>query len=848
MKNKTFWRSLRLFTLFLLIALGMGWNVSNASLAHATTSTVSADGLVAYWMFDDGAGTSLSDSSGNGHTGTIYGATWVPGKIGQALRFDGASTYAQVPDAPDLSGWDKYSMEAWIYLNGLSQDNWQYVLEKDGCTSSSYGFVWRQVGWRTPEDPDRLASFFSPAADQSFLIQYANESDGPVKPSELDHAWHHFAATYDGTTLIGYLDGKQVDAIPATGAVRASTGALYIGGMDSCPDFPRHFQGDIDELKIYSRARTAAEIAKDANSIGCSVSELKSAINAANANPDPTTIELAAACTYTLTDVDNDVAATDGPNGLPPLTSNITINGNGAIITRDSTAPAFRILYVGSSGALTLNDATISGGIASVAPSYHRGGGIDSSGTLTVNRSTIANNSAGWSGGGIQSSGTTLTDVTLSGNSAAVGGAFFSGSDSTSHLERVTFVNNSDALFNDWRAVVTVGNSTFVGNSGAAINNFQDGTITVVNVTLSDNAAGLNNNAGEVVVKNSILANGCSNITDGGNNIDSDGTCGVGTATDPRLDPAGLKNNGGSTQTIALMSDSPAIGAGNDTVCAASPVSGVDQRRVTRPQGAHCDIGAFELENGIPIVTVDETNVAVQYSTWRGEQNSGALSGTYRESKTKDNSITFKFTGKSITWIAHKGPDMGIAQVTIDGVNKGTIDLYSATQQWQFKKTFKKLPNTKHTLVVKVLGTKNALASNTYVGVDAFKVGAVITDDTAPAVKFNTWTGKTNAAASGGSYRTSKAANSYMRFAFTGTSVQWLTAKGPKFGKATVLIDGVNKGTFDLYAANTQWQVAQPFTGLGAGQHTIEVRVLGEHNAASKGNNVIVDAFRGPFQ
>lgn len=63
------------------------------------------------------------------------------------------------------------------------------------------------------------------------------------------------------------------------------------------------------------------------------------------------------------------------------------------------------------------------------------------------------------------------------------------------------------------------------------------------------------------------------------------------TGVDPRLSI--LQDNGGPTNTHALLPGSPAIDAGDDAACAAPPVSGVDQRGIARPQGAHCDIGAL---------------------------------------------------------------------------------------------------------------------------------------------------------------------------------------------------------------------------------------------------------------
>lgn len=84
-------------------------------------------------------------------------------------------------------------------------------------------------------------------------------------------------------------------------------------------------------------------------------------------------------------------------------------------------------------------------------------------------------------------------------------------------------------------------------------------------------------------------------ITSQGHNLSSDNTCSLQAAgdltnTNPRL--GSLANNGGQTQTLALLAGSPAIDAGSPTC----PPPTTDQRGVRRPQGAHCDIGAFELE------------------------------------------------------------------------------------------------------------------------------------------------------------------------------------------------------------------------------------------------------------
>src|SRR4029453_18093348 len=135
------------------------------------------------------------------------------------------------------------------------------------------------------------------------------------------------------------------------------------------------------------------------------------AINTANANGEQNTIGLAAG-TYTLT-------APDNPgNGLPVITSPLTITGQGAettIIERDAGAPDFRLFLVAAQGTLSLNTLTLDGGGDFVAGI---GGAIFNSGTLTVTRSTIRDNTA-FSHGGIDNVGgtVTITNSTIEHNS-----------------------------------------------------------------------------------------------------------------------------------------------------------------------------------------------------------------------------------------------------------------------------------------------------------------------------------------------------------------------------------------------------------------------------------------------
>ena len=148
----------------------------------------------------------------------------------------------------------------------------------------------------------------------------------------------------------------------------------------------------------------------------------------------------------------------------------------------------------------------------------------------------------------------------------------------------------------------------------------------MVNSTLSGNSGGGIFNDGQTVsLKNTLLAHGdsggnCGNLSGTfaslGHNLSDDPTCtsfliltGDQNNTPAGLD-SGLKNNGGPTQTIALLSTSPALGAipvSPTNYCTladgVTPVT-TDQRGIARPQGTACDIGAFELVKGVPFASL----------------------------------------------------------------------------------------------------------------------------------------------------------------------------------------------------------------------------------------------------
>jgi predicted outer membrane repeat protein len=334
---------------------------------------------------------------------------------------------------------------------------------------------------------------------------------------------------------------------------------------------------------------------------------------------------------------------------------NLTLNGVKAATTIVDGTNTANVFTVGAGISLTLSNLTIKNGIG-----YSGGGGVDNSGTLTVNKSNFYTNTA-LSGGAILNTGTAkISNTNFSGNSpyffghsascgaidnrstmtitastffnnyannnVTSGGAICNGGTLT--ITRSTFSSNSSqgnnggyggAIYN-YAGTLSVTNSTFSQNSattsGGAIYS-QGGTVQISNSTFGTNpenmggGGALSNAGSSVLIQNSIVANSANGgncagtITSDGYNLSSDATCNFNNTgdlnnTDPKLGP--LQNNGGPTQTEALQLGSPAIDAGNPGGCTDGQghLLKTDQRGAPRPDKEDtggCDMGAFERQS-----------------------------------------------------------------------------------------------------------------------------------------------------------------------------------------------------------------------------------------------------------
>jgi uncharacterized delta-60 repeat protein len=124
---------------------------------------------------------------------------------------------------------------------------------------------------------------------------------------------------------------------------------------------------------------------------------------------------------------------------------------------------------------------------------------------------------------------------------------------------------------------------------------------------------------------------------------------------------------------------------------------------------------------GSSTTPVQESAVAVQYNNWKGKNQNAASGGSFRSNGTLGAAALFRFNGPSITFITARGPSYGKVNVLIDGVVKSSnLDLYAASQQWQYGIQYSGLANANHTIEVRPTHTKNASSTGYNVVVDAF--------------------------------------------------------------------------------------------------------------------------------
>ena len=238
--SKRFWSFefgiLKLFVICILWFVIFSLNEAHAALISKPPTNL---GLVGYWSMNEGTGSYAGDSSGNKNTGTLTnGPTWVDGKRGKALNFDGVNDYVNLGSGDIMSS--NATLSLWFKMSPISD----------------YKFLFSTKSNET----DRLSVFT--ATNGRIVIQVLNGSNNAYVTTldYDDNKWHHLVFVRNGNTItngILYIDNNPV-GIASWGNFGSDSTNNVIGIYEQTLSYP--FNGLIDDVRVYNRALTAAEI------------------------------------------------------------------------------------------------------------------------------------------------------------------------------------------------------------------------------------------------------------------------------------------------------------------------------------------------------------------------------------------------------------------------------------------------------------------------------------------------------------------------------------------------------------------------------------------------------------
>jgi hypothetical protein len=229
-----------------------GYIITDGAASSLGTVTVSVtappppppSALVAHFTFDELDATQVTDMSGRGNHGVIAGAVRVDGVSGGALQFDGVNDWVTIADAPSLDLVASFTLEAWVKPSAIG--GYRTVVLKEGTGFAPYEL------YASSDTPVPAAFFTTTSGVRSVTGTTALVTNG----------WTHLAATYDGVNLRLYVNGSP-RSVARSGSLRTSNGPLRIGGNQVWGG--EFFAGAIDEVRVYNRALSTAEISADMN-------------------------------------------------------------------------------------------------------------------------------------------------------------------------------------------------------------------------------------------------------------------------------------------------------------------------------------------------------------------------------------------------------------------------------------------------------------------------------------------------------------------------------------------------------------------------------------------------------
>ena len=189
--------------------------------------------IIGEWKFEEGAGNTVADSSGNGNNGTLFQTySWVSSisELGTAIRFSG-SGYVRILNSDVLNIEEEITISAWIYPEVvLDYDHFLY----------KYQQYWMIVNNGKPR----------------FMLRFGGSATAVESSNSIEIGkWYHIVGTYDGSKIKIFVNGQEADSGSQTGTIDTTTNSFNITGVN-------YFKGKIDEVRMYGKGLSSAQIQK----------------------------------------------------------------------------------------------------------------------------------------------------------------------------------------------------------------------------------------------------------------------------------------------------------------------------------------------------------------------------------------------------------------------------------------------------------------------------------------------------------------------------------------------------------------------------------------------------------
>ena len=221
-------------------------------MALAHSPKIVTDGLVLCLDAADrksypGSGTTWTDRSGNGNSGTLTNDPTFDSGNGGSIDFDGSNDRVVISNSDSLNPTDELTIEAWANFDADSQD---FIFEKGVVNTQwslfSHGY---DIMFRTFHEQD--SGYTNTSVTKSTYI--------------TNGQWHHIVGSWDGANKRIYIDSNLVKTAAKSGALKTSTATAAVGSFGHSTSYP--FGGKIAKVSIYSRGLTAEEVSQNYNAI-----------------------------------------------------------------------------------------------------------------------------------------------------------------------------------------------------------------------------------------------------------------------------------------------------------------------------------------------------------------------------------------------------------------------------------------------------------------------------------------------------------------------------------------------------------------------------------------------------